>query len=55
MAASDNSAHWRAQMSEFLVDLDGAPDEGFLRLTEVFNLEDRLAAGDAAPIERSSS
>jgi L-rhamnose mutarotase len=31
-------------MAEFFTDLDGlAPDEGFLRLDEVFHLEDQLA------------
>jgi L-rhamnose mutarotase len=47
MAATDVNARWQAGMSGFFEDLDGAPDEGFLQLTEVFNLEDQLAA--AAP------
>jgi len=55
MATMDVNARWQGQMSEFFVDLDGAPDAGFLHLTEVFNLEDQLAALDAAPTERSSS
>jgi L-rhamnose mutarotase len=55
MAATEVNARWQAQMGEFFVDLDGAPDAGFLQLTEVFNLEDQLAALDAAPTERSSS
>ena len=55
MAATEVNARWQAQMGEFFVDLDGAPDAGFLQLTEVFNLEDQLAALEAAPIERSSS
>jgi L-rhamnose mutarotase len=55
MAATEVNARWQAQMGEFFVDLEGAPDAGFLQLTEVFNLEDQLAALDAAPTEGSSS
>lgn len=55
MAATEVNARWQAQMGEFFVDLDGAPDAGFLQLAEVFNLEDQLAALDAAPTEGSSS
>ncbi len=44
MAATEVNARWQAEMSGFFEDLDGAPDEGFLRLSEVFNLEDQLAA-----------
>lgn len=54
MAATEVNARWQAQMGEFFVDLDSAPDAGFLQLTEVFNLEDQLAALDAAPTEGSS-
>jgi len=54
MAATDVNARWRADMGDFFVDLDGAPDTGFLALTEVFHLEDQLAALDAAPTGRSS-
>lgn len=48
MAATDVNARWQAEMSGFFEDLDGAPDEGFLQLTEVFNLEDQLAASAPA-------
>ncbi|MWV60333.1 L-rhamnose mutarotase [Rathayibacter sp. VKM Ac-2754] len=44
MAETDVNARWQAEMAEFFVDLDGAPDEGFLPLTEVFHLEDQLTA-----------
>jgi L-rhamnose mutarotase len=44
MAATDINARWQAEMGEFFVDLDVPPDEGFVRLTEVFHLEDQLAA-----------
>jgi len=47
MAATDINTRWQAEMSGFFEDLEGAPDEGFLQLTEVFNLEDQLRA--AAP------
>ena len=44
MAATDVNARWQAEMAEFFLDLgDAAPDTGFLRLTEVFNLEDQIA------------
>ena len=55
MAATEVNALWQAQMGDFFVDLAGAPDTGFLQLTEVFNLEDQLAALDAARTEGSSS
>ncbi|MCO4254655.1 L-rhamnose mutarotase [Pseudarthrobacter cellobiosi] len=48
MAATDVNARWQTEMSGFFEDLDGAPDTGFLQLTEVFNLEDQLAAAAAA-------
>jgi L-rhamnose mutarotase len=44
MAATDVNTRWQALMSEFFVDLEGTPDQGFLQLTEVFNLEDQLTA-----------
>ncbi|HYI32474.1 MAG TPA: L-rhamnose mutarotase [Glaciibacter sp.] len=50
MAATDVNARWQSEMSDFFDDLDGAPDQGFLRLTEIFHLEDQLAArGATAP------
>jgi len=43
MAATEVNARWQAEMAEFFTDLDGlAPDQGFLVLDEVFNLEDQL-------------
>jgi L-rhamnose mutarotase len=48
MAATEVNARWQAEMAGFFVDLDGAaPDTGFLRLVEVFNLDDQLAASSA--------
>ncbi|MDQ6602784.1 MAG: L-rhamnose mutarotase [Chloroflexota bacterium] len=40
MAAREINAQWQAHMAPFFVDLgDRRPDEGFLRLGEVFHLE----------------
>jgi L-rhamnose mutarotase len=44
MAQTEVNTRWQAEMGEFFIDLDVPPDEGFLRLTEVFHLEDQLAA-----------
>jgi L-rhamnose mutarotase len=61
MAATDVNARWQAEMAEFFVDLDGDPDTGFIQLTEVFNLDDQLAAsalaeqGSARPVEGTNS
>ena len=45
MAATEVNARWQAQMAEFFVDLgDAGPDTGFVRLQEVFHLEDQLGA-----------
>ena len=44
MEATEVNARWQAEMAEFFVDLgDARPDTGFLRLAEVFHLEDQLA------------
>ncbi len=43
MAATAVNARWQAEMGDFFVDLDAPPDEGFLQLTEIFNLDDQLA------------
>jgi L-rhamnose mutarotase len=48
MAATEVNARWQAEMSEYFVELEGAPDEGFLQLTEIFNLDEQLAAVDSA-------
>jgi L-rhamnose mutarotase len=45
MAATDVNGRWQAEMSRFFTGLDGRrPDEGFLLLQEIFNLDDQLAA-----------
>lgn len=43
MANTEVNDRWQAQMSDFFAELEGRPDEGFLVLEEVFNLEDQLA------------
>lgn len=43
MAETEINSRWQAEMSEFFVGSDGRrPDEGFLRLEEIFNLDDQL-------------
>lgn len=40
MAATEVNARWQAEMAEFFEALDGLrPDEGFLRLSEIFHLD----------------
>ena len=47
MAMTEVNARWQAQMSRFFTGLGGRPpDEGFVLLEEVFNLEDQLARLD---------
>jgi L-rhamnose mutarotase len=43
MAATEVNARWQAEMSKYFIGLDGrGPDESFLLLDEVFNLDDQL-------------
>lgn len=49
MSATDVNARWQAEMSQYFVDLDTTPDEGFVRLQEVFHLETQLGHLKAAP------
>jgi L-rhamnose mutarotase len=47
MAATEVNARWQADMSRYFTGLDGRPpDEGFLPLEEIFNLDDQLARLD---------
>jgi L-rhamnose mutarotase len=49
MAERDVNARWQAEMAPYFEALDGRrPDEGFLVLPEVFNLDDQLRRLDAA-------
>lgn len=51
MAATEVNARWQAIMSDHFVDLDVPPDEGFIPLVEVFNLEDQREASRRQPHE----
>lgn len=44
LAASRVAAKWEAEMGRFFVGLEGRPDQAATLLTEVFHLEDQLAA-----------
>jgi len=44
LADSPVAARWEAEMSPFFVDLSGRPDQGSVRLAEIFNLDDQIAA-----------
>ena len=46
MALTEVNARWPAEMGEVFVGLGVAPDEGFVLLEEVFNLEDQLARAE---------
>jgi L-rhamnose mutarotase len=49
LAASPIAARWEAQMQRFFVGLQGRPDQAAAPLTEVFHLEDQLAAAPSDP------
>lgn len=55
MAETEINHRWQESMAEFFVDLDVPPDQGFLTLTEVFHLEDQLAAIGAATANGSGA
>ncbi len=42
MAATEVNRRWQEHMADLFVGLDEAPDTGFVRLAEVFHLEDQL-------------
>jgi L-rhamnose mutarotase len=43
MAGTTVNARWQAEMSRYFIGLDGrGPDESFLLLEEIFNLDDQL-------------
>jgi L-rhamnose mutarotase len=49
MTATEVNARWQADMSRYFTGLDGRPpDEGFVLLEEIFNLDDQLARLDSA-------
>jgi L-rhamnose mutarotase len=43
MARTEVNARWQAQMAPYFQDLEGDPDQGFVPLREVFNLDDQRA------------
>jgi L-rhamnose mutarotase len=47
MAATEVNTRWQDAMAPFFVALEGAPDTGFVVLTEVFHLEDQLPGREA--------
>jgi L-rhamnose mutarotase len=56
MAATEVNAAWQADMAQYFTGLDGRPpDEGFLLLEEVFNLDDQLARLEPATPEGGTS
>lgn len=44
MALTEVNARWQAEMAKLFPASEGKPDEGFIVLEEVFNLEDQLTA-----------
>jgi L-rhamnose mutarotase len=42
MAQTEVNGRWQAEMAPLFADLEGAPDTGFRRLAEVFNLDDQI-------------
>lgn len=44
MALTDVNGRWQAEMAKLFPPSDTSPDEGFVVLEEVFNLEEQLAA-----------
>jgi L-rhamnose mutarotase len=48
MALTEVNARWQAEMATLFEDEAQAPDQGFLQLTEIFNLEDQLSAANVA-------
>jgi L-rhamnose mutarotase len=52
MADTEVNTRWQGEMAEFFEGLgDTRPDTGFLRLEEIFHLEDQLAATDVRPTD----
>ena len=46
MAKTEVNARWQSAMSKFFANADANPDEAFVQVEEVFNLEDQLARAD---------
>jgi L-rhamnose mutarotase len=48
MQTAEVNARWQAQMVPFFEGLEGAPDTGMTVLSEIFNIDDQLAAARRA-------
>lgn len=55
MAAYEVNARWQAEMADLFDGLDAPPDESFVPLEEIFNLEDQLAAARSGQIPAAHS
>lgn len=55
LGSSAVAARWEAEMARFFVGLDGRPDQAATPLTEIFHLEDQIAATSAAHLEGDES
>ena len=44
MAETEINQRWQLEMSPFFASIDGAPDDNFTFIPEVFHLEDQIAA-----------
>lgn len=44
MAVTEVNARWQAEMTALFADTERPPDQGFVQLEEIFNLEEQLAA-----------
>ena len=53
LASSAVAARWEAEMGRFFVGLEGRPDQAATPLTEIFHLDDQLAASAAASLHPS--
>ena len=49
MALTKVNARWQAEMATLFQDSEQPPDQGFVQLEEIFNLEDQLAAAAGSP------
>jgi L-rhamnose mutarotase len=52
MAQAAVKSRWQAEMKEFFEDVNNAPDQDFVQLTEVFNLGDQLTSATLPKNER---
>ncbi|MCI0143929.1 L-rhamnose mutarotase [Arthrobacter bambusae] len=53
MALTEVNARWQAEMALLFEDDARSPDQGFVQLMEIFNLEDQLSGGKAKAVKRS--